>query len=369
MSSGSHINSSLESTLNAYYDLYSKTKENKNDRGQRPILLLRTANGEKTLQVLSDRSQLSFLQKILAYLGKGEASLSNVANFLREKNPEIKDTTARKALQHLDEKIVNLNARRWICHIDPLFITKTMSIQSWGCEASATYHSEDTEQGVLDFVHVFPECATAYIADGTGHGNPGVRANKLEPIWNKFNGDFVSKFKSEMLGTHDKDQVLLFMKSVLLDINTSFEIAGTASTFSMAIILEIDQKKYVCSAHVGDSSLWHETRGEIHRLTPESSLELSSLSKNSSIHLEIKEVQTGDKIYGFTDGVTDFLPAEILHSILCHQQIDPIHLLEEIKAAIVHPTFERDNYVNIKKLDPTDKNSSDDIAAFIMVVP
>lgn len=369
MSSGSNMISSLESTLDAYYDLYSKTQENKNDRSQRPILLLRTANGEKTLEVLSDRSQLPFLQKILAYLGKGEASLSKVANFLREKNQEIKTPTARKALQHLDEKIVNLNTRRWLCSIDPIFTTKTMGIQSWGCGASATYHSENGEEGVLDFVHIFPECATAYIADGTGHGNPTVRANKLEPIWDKFNRDFVSRFKSEMLGTHDKAQVLHFMKSILLDINTSFEIAGTASTFSMAIIVEINQKKYVCSAHVGDSSLWHETKGEIHRLTPESPLELSSLSKNSSIHLRIKEVQTGDKIYGFTDGVTDFLPAEVLHSILCHQPIDPLNLLEEIKTAIVHPTFQRDNYVNVKKLDPTNKNYSDDIAAFVMVVP
>jgi hypothetical protein len=249
----------------------------------------------------------------------------------------------------------------------------TVAIQAFGYGVSTTYHPENStpeldKAGIIDFARVFPECGIAYIADVTGHGNPEKRA-QLEIVWNKFNQDFISDYKAQAANLYN-DQIAQFMKNHFVKLNKEIENAGTGSTFSLAILIEIRGKKWLASSHVGDSALIHvDIGGCVTNITKADQLEFPSINGNSSIQFDWREVRSGDKIYGVTDGVTDFLPREILHSILLDKDTNEVNFLERIENAIVTSNIKEDRSKGIKEYDPKNKNRSDDISAFVMVVP
>lgn len=227
------------------------------------------------------------------------------------------------------------------------------------------------ELGVLDFVHVFPELGTAYIADGTGHANPEKRV-KLAKLWDDFNTTFEDVYKrSEIFDSQEK--VEKFLRERILNLSRGFEENGISSTLSLSMLIKINEKKYVASIHAGDSTLWHITKNsKVHRITPADAkdvtnqAELSSLD-NSRIYFDMREVESGDKIIGLTDGITDYLPEQKLYPLLLDKNNES-DLLEKLETAIVNSAADN-QYPNIKPFDSKDKHKSDDISVFMMIVP
>lgn len=355
--------------------------------GSKALLVLRTENGEKKVTVI-DKSQLSWGEAFLARLGFGNASLRNVAAFLEKRREDMiqNDTyeNIKEVFSSVDEKIVKVNARSWVQKISPLLPVKVMAVLNNSIEPMTTYEpQEELEQtkaleGILDFSHVFSNCGAAYIADGTGHSNPD-KQKLLKPVWDKFNLEFEDDYKQKVLNFKSKEDVFQYMKEVILNLNGQIESAGTASTFSMSILVEIKGVKYAASVHVGDSDLLHVTQnGEIHYITPQneqiiSNLELSSLSIRSPIFLDIREVQPGDKIYGISDGISKFLKTETLHQILLDEDIEEGDLLNRFKDAVKEDTkdlnTEECRELGITKYNALDKRKgSDDISIFVMNV-
>lgn len=367
-------NYSLENTLNRYYQVSTAAKNK--DKLERPILVTRTINGENQVHIVQNRSKLSLWKRVQAYFGLGEASLKSVANILREKKWDNRSEALNHSLNYIDSKISNLNKTSLIQRIRQIIPLKLVAVLDYDFGVSTTYHpegsnSEQDENGILDFVHVFPEIGSAYIADGTGHGKVD-KHNLLEQIWNEFNKKFVSEYKNTVI--NDLSQVKSFLKNSLLQLSDSFEKVGTASTFSLAMIIEFEGKKYVVSAHAGDSALIHVNRkGLITHITPSDAkhpankIELSTLNARSPIFIDICAVQPGDKIFGLTDGILDFLPTKILNSILNnYSPSSAINLLDQLKQSIENPNSKNNSP---KQFDSKNKNGSDDISAFILVVP
>lgn len=372
----------IESTLVHYHELCQKAEIQKIERSHQPILFLKTVNGQREISVAEDRSQLPFIQRVLAYFGFGSASLGSVTTFLQtqflqsRKFSELKsiDNKIFECFQAINRKIQIRNASHWIQKINCILPTVTVKI--FECAASTTYHpknltSEQDQEGVLDFAHVFPEIGTAYIGDGTSHGKPESR-KKLEPLWREFNQTFIAAYENSKL-FDSQTQVEVFLRKCTLDLSTNFETKGIASTFSLSMLIEINGKKHVASIHAGDSTLLHVTKdGAVYRIIPVDSpanqSELSSLN-DSRIYFNMREVQSGDRIVGMTDGITDFIPEAKLDTLLKHDKTIQGNLLAKLEQAIKDLAADDQEYPGITKLDPTVKSKSDDISAFMMVVP
>jgi hypothetical protein len=369
-------NYSLENTIHKYHQLSTEAHNKK--KLEKPILVTRTINGEKQVHIVQNRSEISLWKRVQAYFGFGEASLKNVANVLREKKWDNHSEALNNSLNYIDSKISTLNKTSLVQRIGQIIPLKLVHVLDYNSGVSTTYHPEGSnpeqdENGILDFVHVFPEIGSAYVADGTGHGKVDKHNQLKEQVWDEFNKKFASEYKNTVI--NDISQIKVFLKDHLLQLSGLFEKkAGTASTFSLAMIVEFEGRKYVVSAHAGDSALIHINRkGHINHITPSDAehpankIELSALNGKSPIFIDVRPVQPGDKIFGLTDGILDFLPAKILNSIL--QKYSPsngINLLDQLKQAIENPQS-KDN--SPKKFDPKNKNGSDDISAFLLVVP
>lgn len=252
-----------------------------------------------------------------------------------------------------------------------------LKIKTMGSAVSTTYHPqgstlEEDRKGILDFARVFPELGSAYVADGTSHGKP-EKYSLLSSVWNEFNETF--KLQLQVKDRFDsKEDLKKFMQSTLTQLGKNFEKIAYDSTFSLSILLNFEDKKYAAFIHVGDSVLLCMNKeGEIEYLTPSPYTDKrkecfqSGLAIPSSIHFGIKEVQAGDKIYGFTDGVADFLPEDILSKILVDGKTTAQNTLERLEIGMRE--LDQTMYPNIKKLNPEDPHQSDDLGFFMMLVP
>lgn len=254
--------------------------------------------------------------------------------------------------------ITKIPQRLWI-HLFPTSSTDQIILQQVSQSYSATSCTyEGSPEGIIDFSHVLPEIGIAYVADVTGHGKPAVQ-KKIRPILEQFNEELKAGLINQKLSIADLGVLL---RNKIFELNHSIGNVGTASTFSLAALATSNGKKHLILLHVGDSVLFHLKRtGEFNRLTPEEKSgfnqhELSSLKSPTDIYIMTKEVQSGDKIYGMTDGITDALS------------------MHEIKAYL----FVKNNLLNDENLETlktlllpkiTDRNKGDDIGLFEMTVP
>lgn len=223
---------------------------------------------------------------------------------------------------------------------------------------------------------MFPGLGVAYIADGTGHGDSHKR-ERLGQFWNGYNQAFVTEHQKLEL-FQGREQVEAFLKERIWDLNKTFTAkVKTSSTFSLAMLVKINGEKYVASVHTGDSSLWHVKHDGVDLITYNDGFELG-LMKDSSIFFDIRKVQEGDRIIGLTDGITDFIPKDILDGILMDGTTAE-NLLSKLKEEIERLAKDHQHSdlggvdpvkgEPLKILDSENINSSDDICAFMMEVP
>lgn len=374
-------NYSLENTINRYYQISKETQDQKKEA--RPILITKTIEGEERLHIVERRGELSVWKRIQAYFGFGEASLKNVAKILREKKWDIHSEDLDKSLSYIDSKICSLNKSALIQRVGEIIQLKLVNLSQYNCGVSTTYHpdgssEENDNNGILDFVHVIPEMGCAYVAGGTGHGEPEKRI-ELEHIWNEFNRNLPLMCKEAKF--ENLVNVEVFLNQQLVELSRTFKDKDGTASFSITMIVKFEGKSYAISAHVGNSALIHMDRKghltfitPINREDPANKLELPSLEDSSPIFYSVHPVKAGDRIFGLTDGIIDFLPSKTLKSILQKFKTETNdQIIDKLKNAI-EQTQSKDASSKpkdkaSKEFDPKDKNKSDDLSAFVLVVP
>lgn len=96
----------IEDKLIQYYDLCEDAKAVGPEKSLQPILYLETVDGKKQINI-KDKSELTFIEKVLAYFGFGPASLHSVTGFLKtRKFSELSsgDPKIFKCFQTINEK-------------------------------------------------------------------------------------------------------------------------------------------------------------------------------------------------------------------------------------------------------------------------
>ena len=230
----------------------------------------------------------------------------------------------------------------------PVEKEKSLPVREAQSFISCTY--ADNDNGVIDFAHA-DTAGFGFVADVTGHNKP-----HRKPGVQTFFQEFSRKFAEQLNGketTQNESKKFLF--ETLFGLSESLENMRQASTFSLALLTVREGKKFATVIHVGDSSLFLVQGAEVRGLTPKgkrdtNDSELGSLSLHSPIFYMTIEVQSGDVIYGVTDGITDFLQDDALNRLLTEQ-----FSFEKLKTAV--------------KENIADPSKADDIGLFRLVVP
>lgn len=113
------MNTNLNTVLKNYYEAVAMHKKPKTEsKLDHPILVLETKKGVKQLKLITDRKELSWFSRFLAFLGVGNASLVNVKNYLNQHKSEISKNNitvlgvinSKIALRNLSSRIQNITS-------------------------------------------------------------------------------------------------------------------------------------------------------------------------------------------------------------------------------------------------------------------
>ncbi|WP_059358955.1 SpoIIE family protein phosphatase [Parachlamydia acanthamoebae] len=354
----------LNNVLKSYY-IAAQDRTNQ-PKINHPILILQCKNGVKELNLIVDRRQVSWYDRLLAFFGRGNASLKNVRNYLDEHKTEISAENI-SAIKIIDSKISLRNQSSRIQKI-PLLNSWVLHLEksTYSCYVGTTHvPTKEDRGGIIDFTKVFPIKGLAYIADGSGHAVSAVKQEAYADLWKEFD---------ERIGelSHPESPVACQkqLESLLSDQSKKFEEKGYASTLIVTqLIAGADGKKYLAHVAVGDSDLYClRKNGRLEQIT---SMNKDDPSRNTELagdvrqmHRGLTEVHPGDKIIGVTDGITDFMSKDILRSILLEKGTTPENLGTKLFNRLL-----QGNSKGSKSLKREDSSDSDDISVFFMTVP
>lgn len=356
----------LNTTLTNYYIMIKQGLDKSKE--DHPILSLQTKNGVKELKLITDKRQISWYVKVLAFFGLGNASLKNVRNYLEEHKDEIsKENT--QALRIINSKISLRNQSSRIQNIPLLnslpwnLCLKKGSYSSYVGSTSIPQQPESA--GIIDFTKVFPEKGLAYIADGTGHAVEAQKQKAYAELWEIFDKEI-----TEQSNIKSPEACQEQLKSLLTTQSKRFGEKGYASTLIISqLIIGLDGKKSLAHVAVGDSDLYClRKNGQLELITssnindPSRGAELSGDTRK--MHKGFTEVNQGDKVIGITDGISDFMSEETLKSVLLDIDTTSENLGDKLYKRLIEG-----NCKGEKALDRTDRKKSDDISVFMMIMP
>lgn len=217
----------------------------------------------------------------------------------------------------------------------------------------ATYDSDG--KGIIDFSFA-SSSGFGYVADGTGHNNK-MMAPVLGRIFNKFNAKYQKALQKNVPETEDEFKA--FIKSNLSELGRNIHNEPTQvlsdprkptmthlndntlkPAFSFAQVAQIDDKKKLFSVEFSDTMLLiKHANGTFERPEVRSSPGNYGLGDNShpkrlDIQVAVTDVEEGAEIYGFTDGIGEFLSIVELQNIILNNEDSRI-LLDELKAVII----------------------------------
>lgn len=317
-----------------------------------------------------------------------------------KEKPKLSRTTAKSIL--VPKKTEAPSEKKNLEETTEIKELQKIKVSSFLCEVDTTYHPLDKKndpgkEGILDFAHVFEKLGTAYVADGTGHGNIEKR-KPLKKLWSNFNNEFVSRAKEIRESVKTVADFKNKLKEMVFDLNKQFEEVRTGSTFTFTMLVEINGKKYAAIVNIGDAALYHvKSNGELKKIEPDQkNKEMGLIPNPKLIKCEILEVESGDRFYGMTDGIADVLDEKKLEGFLKNPPKDKSiftglkQMIESQKGSWdladkeykeksdllekSQGTEKKQKYAELKKAlkqvyDPTNANSSDDISMFMLSVP
>jgi hypothetical protein len=204
-----------------------------------------------------------------------------------------------------------------------------------------------SDDGILDFAYADPRYA--FVADGSGHDNPTHRP-ALAQFWDNFKQEVNQQLfdGKEMTLRSFQEKLKKFLQQ---QSDTVVDSGMTHSTFSSAwLIADAGGNPYVIIAHVGDSSLYSISNNVVMRLTPDNTFDPANQGElgtdiRHALLIDIIPVESGDKIIGISDGITDNFTDE--GALFAH-----LKNAADAKALLELPQITKE----------------DDISAFVMVI-
>ncbi len=259
--------------------------------------------------------------------------------------------------------------------IETVTIEKIVSLEKEGYHSfkNTTFAGENNKNNI-DFVNVFPEQGLAYIADGTGHAVNEIKYNLFSKFWPQFDEE-IKKLPS----CANFDEWQKAVEQLILKESSKFEsqVASNSSLIITQLLQGDDGKCYLFYYAIGDSDLfclhqddmWTELTYHVERPIKENNKPTQrsgNFGGNCTGSHKVSgliEVKPGDKIIALTDGATvnDCMDEEDLKGIFKNSGT-PEELLDQLWNRL-------QKEVENGKIDSNNRKKSDDVSAFIMVVP
>lgn len=338
------------------------------------------------------------------------------------KNPNLYYTP--ETLQALEDEIKRTEAhnytymppdgftRLWyaVCHCFGFHIYSTEFLEkldqvnhSVFSGTGATYETDGL--GIDDVAYANPKIKFGYVADGTGHNNP-LMAKILNRIFKKFNEDYEAAIEQPENDLSDTEAWKSFVQKQLTTLGqaihgepeavdeldparplTHMSDGTLKPAFSFAQVIKSNGKRELISAQFSDTILLIKkadgtfdtslaTRRDDYGIGDP----FRKLTKKGVV--QVTEVEKGDIVFGFTDGIGEFLSMDELTTIInANQNVST--LLKELKEDIIqkgqtipsedpHRRQRKGPSANqmgtIKLHDPVDPHNHDDISFFMLQV-
>ncbi|MDF2549828.1 MAG: hypothetical protein K0S07_895 [Chlamydiales bacterium] len=322
----------------------------------------------------------SWLERLKAKFGFGPLSLSNISRFIQNNQEQF-----QQSLEEMDQaqqgnfatkiyyKCNRFNAHHRLKKVESVIFELLFNYMSLASEAAAmkdqTYLGDDL--GNVDFSHANKKLGLAYVIDGTGHNDP-----LMKPILETHVTHFKERYEAELAAkmhaggfTSLEEAKNLFMKhikSIASDISSDGSRVKRGIPLretpppaaSLVQIVKVEDKTYLLSFERSDTCVLLMKNGQLDdRLVEDRrdrGLGVDHAFKNSQAipdetqlasfdqFLQVTELSEGDEVFGFSDGIGDFITTEDFQELIA-ANTDRQQLLAEIKAKIVAKGLEKYN--------------------------
>lgn len=304
-----------------------------------------------------EKGKAGKLERCKAFFGFGPLSMRNIAAFLQKHLPNsgINKDTKELLMEKIHEKALRYNDNRsrsrFAKKIEPACIaaiSNQFALAGNGHSetgSTVTYADNYTgakvshEAGNMDFSHHNERLGYGFCLDGSGHSNPELK-NKQEPVIHKFISDFEAALSEVKFTTVAQAQE--WLQQQLKSFSEGFataEFTDKTPALVFAQVVRIDGKRHLLTAHADDCTLAIKRKnGNIEfKTNPNPNNYTLGSSADNTIFVppvHIHEVEQGDEIIGFTDGIGEFLSGEELRTLLQDNK-DRTQLLTTCKQKII----------------------------------
>ncbi|NGX58243.1 MAG: hypothetical protein K940chlam3_01148 [Chlamydiae bacterium] len=281
-------------------------------------------------------------------VSRGTQNILNSFEAIRSKIP------ADSSLPKLNEKLVEVSGiitefvprpeEVGIVTIEPI---KTIELISDAhAQLNETYESDGS--GNIDYGFVDPERCFAYVADGMGHNKPDIKPIQT-PLFEAFNDYYANRLKSTALSS--VEEMKLFLEKHLKDLaRTIYDspLVDRSPAFSFVQVIEDSGQKYLLTAQLADCMILvrHADGRNEAIYTGKNEVGLGGrpmFGRGFSFpNVNIHEIESGTEVFGFSDGVADFMTLDQLNCFI-DSNTDRNLLLDELKAFIIESGTQFDN--------------------------
>ncbi len=256
---------------------------------------------------------------------------------------------------------------------------------------------KEIKEGIVDHTYVNPKLGFAFVVDHTGHSKPDQKEgfdNAFSQYFEESNQGYQDALNEEIDEFKTVEDVKNFMTGQIRAFSIKNENHVLSDPYTFAQLVKIRGKKHLVVQHAGDCMiLIKRQNGEIEKVR----MSTDKGGLGGKFEITDVKVHSGDEIFGFSDGIGDFMTKDQVEKII-EENINRESLLSEFKKKIIQEgeKFYAENETlaerkakrkkiedgkikignkifggknNLKYHDPEDKNFHDDISLFTFEVP
>ncbi|NGX58244.1 MAG: hypothetical protein K940chlam3_01149 [Chlamydiae bacterium] len=331
----------------------------------RAILWFRNPQNKLIIQVdrictevlrLNEEHGYSEDQKTFVFRGTHNIlnSFAEIYSLIYEGSPLSKLSDKLKEVTNVISQAVTPAEEVELVTLEPINTSGLISDTHFGLDQ--TYESDGS--GNIDYSHVNSDSAFAFVADGAGHNRSDVKVAQT-PIFEQFCLSYPKRLSDTGLGSLEeaREFVEKQIKNLGRRINqTSYtdrhglekDLSDRDPAISFVQVVEFDEQKYLLTAQLADCMLLvRHADGKIETLYKTGENYNAGLGRAISSEtyyyptVEVHKIEPGTEVFGFSDGIGEFLTLDELNSVI-EENTDRGHLLHELKDLIMKKGIEFD---------------------------
>lgn len=292
--------------------------------------------------------ETSIWQRVAAWFGFGNLNLKNIENVIakNENLINLNEPDQKIFYKKFSKKCDSFNKRHFFSKINKnalRILAKKSALCSMANFETDTTYQPGLVNGNVDFCYANAKLGFGYVLDGSGHNN-SLMQPVLEKLLNSFNQSYELALKEQSF--EDLNSAQQFVQAQfeslaqkmqedksIVSSNYSFTLSDPSMqpAISFVQIVVIDHKFYVLSFDLGDTALIIKKADDSfdHSLN----IKKGNIGLGSGkIEIKIAPIQSGDTIYGFSDGIGEFLTLEEIEEIILN---NPSDLIGKFKKTII----------------------------------